>query len=155
MAAAVAAVFRQEWSEAAPRVIVVEPELAPCLFASAEAGIATAVEIQAETIMAGLSCGESSEIAWNVLAGVAQDFITIPEDIVAPTVRMLARPQGEQNATEAGESAVAGLCGLICAAVQGDLRDQLKLDRDSVVILIGSEGVTDPNIFGQIMTGDR
>lgn len=154
LAAAVAAVFRQEWAAEAPRVIVVEPEFAPCLFASAKAGVATSVKIQSETIMAGLSCGEPSEIAWSVLADVAQDFITIPDDIVAPAVRMLANSKNAGCAIEAGESAVAGLCGLISAAVQGDLREILNLGDDSIVVIIGSEGVTDPDIFKNILSGD-
>ncbi|SMC11225.1 Diaminopropionate ammonia-lyase [Roseovarius aestuarii] len=154
LAAAVAAVFQQEWGENAPRVIVVEPELAPCLFASAKAGTATSVNIEAETLMDGLSCGEPSEIAWRVLDSVATDFLTIPETNVAPTVRMLAQPKNGQTMVEAGESGVAGLCGLICAALQDGLREHLRLDGDSVAVLIGSEGITDPNIFQQIMTED-
>ncbi len=154
LAAAVAAVFREEWAAEAPRIIVVEPELAPCLFASAEAGVATSVEIQEETIMAGLSCGEPSKIAWSVLSDVSQDFMTIPENIVAPAIRMLANSENAESAIEVGESAVAGLCGLICAAVQGNLREILNLVDQSVVVLIGSEGVTDPEIFKKILSGD-
>ncbi len=133
---------------------MVEPELAPCLFASARAGVATSVEIQDETIMAGLSCGEPSEIAWSVLSDISQDFLTIPESVVAPAVRMLANSENAETRIEAGESAVAGLCGLICAAVQGDLRGILNLVDQSVVVLIGSEGVTDPEIFEKILSGD-
>ena len=44
--------------------------------------------------MAGLSCGEPSDIAWEVLSEEASDFITIPDRIVPPTVRLLALPKG-------------------------------------------------------------
>lgn len=153
-AAAVAAVFAQEWSALAPRFIVVEPDRAPCLLASAKAGTATAVTIEEETIMAGLSCGEPSEIAWSVLASTVKDFMTIPDNVVAPTVRMLAHPKNTDHKIEAGESAVAGLCGLICVVSQDGLRTQMGLDDTSVVLVIGSEGITDPNIFEQIMSGE-
>ncbi|MEO1494082.1 MAG: diaminopropionate ammonia-lyase [Pseudomonadota bacterium] len=153
LAAAVAAVFAQEWGEAAPRVVIVEPELAPCLIASARANGLTAVKIEEETIMAGLSCGEPSELAWNVLSRLAGDYMTIPEAVVGPTVRMLARPSGAQPAIEAGESGVAGLCGMISAAVQAPLRDRLALDGDARVVLMGSEGVTDPHVFADLMAG--
>ena len=151
LAAAVAAVLRQEWGDRAPRVVIVEPDLAPCLFASAQAGAATAVQIEEETIMAGLSCGEPSQIAWPILDDEAEDFITIPEDIVAPAVRILARPPFGDQAIEAGESAVAGLCALLCAARQDGLREKLGLDSQSSVVLIGSEGVTDQAIYDQIL----
>jgi len=150
LAAAVAVVFYQEWGVKSPRLIVVEPERAPCLFASAKAGKATTVPIREETIMAGLSCGEPSEIAWSILNELAGDFMTIPDSLVAPAIQLLARGVGGDTAVEAGESAVAGLCGLIISAQRSDLRQKLNIDKESVVVLIGSEGVTDPYLYQQM-----
>ncbi|WIY26773.1 diaminopropionate ammonia-lyase [Parasedimentitalea psychrophila] len=151
LAASVAAALRQYWQQGAPRVVVVEPDLAACLYESARAGRATTVTISEETIMAGLSCGEPSEMAWEILEQEASDFITIPDSIVAPTVRLLARPQGTDPVVEAGESAVAGLAALIAARQDPELSDRLGLNAQSRVLLIGSEGVTDREIFAQIM----
>lgn len=154
LAASVAAGLRQHWGDKSPRVVIVEPELAACLFASAKQGRATTVTISKETIMAGLSCGEPSPMAWEILSEEASDFLTIPDAIVAPTVRLLARPFGDDPIVEAGESAVAGLAGLIAACQDLVLADKLGLDASSRVLLIGSEGVTDPAIFASIMAGD-
>jgi diaminopropionate ammonia-lyase len=154
LAAAVTAVFHQEWGHDAPRVVIVEPELAPCLFASAKASKATNVEISEETIMAGLSCGEPSELAWSVLADAAHDFVTIPESIVGPMVRMLANGVGGDMAIETGESGVAGLCAVIAAAKQFTLRRNLHLDANSRIVVIGSEGITDPSIYAKIIAGE-
>ena len=74
---------------------------------------------------------------------------------MAPTVRVLARPNGDDPLIEAGESAVAGLAVLVCAAKQIDLKEKLGLDEHSRVLLIGSEGVTDREIFNTIMEGDK
>ncbi|MFD2740654.1 diaminopropionate ammonia-lyase [Sulfitobacter aestuarii] len=153
LAAGVVAGLRQYWSEDAPRVVIVEPELAACLFESGKTGIATNVAIEEETLMAGLSCGEPSELAWEILVEEASDFLTIPEALVAPGVRLLARPLPGDPAVEAGESAVAGLAALIAARQDEDLSAQLGLDGDARVLLIGSEGVTDPAIFERIMGG--
>ncbi|UWQ03460.1 diaminopropionate ammonia-lyase (plasmid) [Aliiroseovarius crassostreae] len=153
LAASVAAGLRQYWGQDAPRVVIVEPELAACLFDSARAGKATNFAIQHETIMAGLSCGEPSEMAWDILTEEASDFLTIPDSIVAPTVRLLARPEFGDEAIEAGESAVAGLAALIAARQDPSLSDTLGLDAHSRVLFIGSEGVTDPDIFAAIMDG--
>lgn len=153
LAAGVAAALRQFWGDQAPRVIIVEPELAACLFESARAGVATSVKIKQETLMAGLSCGEPSPLAWEILAEEASDYLTIPENLVAPTVRLLARPLGEDPAISAGESAVAGLAALIAARSDTELSAKLGLDTKSRVLLIGSEGVTDPAIFRMIMEG--
>ena len=153
LAAGVAAALRQYWGAESPRVIIVEPELAACLFESAKAGAATSVAIAEETIMAGLSCGEPSPLAWEIIEEEATDFLTIPESVVAPTVRLLARPLPGDTALEAGESAVAGLAALIMARTDDNLSAQLGLDGESRVLLIGSEGVTDPDIFQMIMEG--
>lgn len=153
LAAGVAAALRQHWGDAAPRVIIVEPELAACLFESARSGQATNVAIAEETIMAGLSCGEPSELAWEILAEEAGDFLTIPDTLVGPTVRLLARPLEGDPAVEAGESAVAGLAALIALRESADLSADLGIDCQSRVLLIGSEGITDPEIFKMIMDG--
>ncbi|MFY0309826.1 diaminopropionate ammonia-lyase [Leisingera sp. D0M16] len=153
LAASVAAALRQYYGAEAPRVVIVEPELAACLFDSAKAGKATNFAIKEETIMAGLSCGEPSEMAWQVLAEEASDFVTIPDSIVAPAVRLLANGETGDPVVEAGESAVAGLSALIAACQSPEMKETLGLDESSRVLLIGSEGVTDPAIYAAIMEG--
>jgi diaminopropionate ammonia-lyase len=153
LAAGVVAGVRQLWGKNGPRIVIVEPELAACLFESAKTGQATNVDLHEETLMAGLSCGEPSPIAWDILVEEAEDFLTIPESIVAPTVRLLARPLGNDPMIEAGESAIAGLAALIAARQDADLSSKLGLNSASHVLLIGSEGVTDPAIFEMIMSG--
>ncbi len=150
LAAAVAAMLRQHWGADAPRVVVVEPELAACLFDSAKAGELTNFPIVEETLMAGLSCGEPSGLAWEILREEASDCITIPESIVAPTMQILGRPMGEDALIVAGESAVAGLAAVIAAA-SGALKERLGLTERARVLLIGSEGATDGEIYEQLM----
>ena len=151
LAAAVAAGLRQHWGREAPRVVVVEPELAACLFESARAGRMTGIRVEEETVMAGLSCGEPSGIAWEILVEEASDFLTVPESFVGPATRLLARPVGNDPEIEAGESAVAGLAATIAAAGSEEMRGALGLDAGSRVLLIGSEGVTDPDAYAAIM----
>ncbi len=155
LAAAVAAGFRQHWGAAAPRIAVVEPELAACLFESARAGRMTGIRVEEETAMAGLSCGEPSGMAWEILSEEASDFLTVPESFVGPAMRLLARPAGNDPQIEAGESAVAGLAAAVAAARRGALRGALGLDAESRVLLVGSEGVTDPESYAAIMAAGR
>ena len=155
LAAATVAALRQHWGADSPRVIIVEPDLAPCLMASAKAGTLTVAPITDETLMAGLSCGEPSQIAWEILVEEASDFLTIPESLVAPAVRLMAKPVDGDPALEVGESAIAGLAGLIAAARQSALRAKVGLDETSRVLLIGSEGVTDRASFNEMMAAAR
>ena len=151
LAAALAAGLRQHWGGESPRIVVVEPELAACLFESARAGGRTDIRIEEETLMAGLSCGEPSGLAWEVLSEEASDFLTVPESFVGPAMRLLARPFGKDPEIEAGESAVAGLAALIAAARSGEMRGALGLDADSRVLLVGSEGATDPDSYAALV----
>ena len=153
MAASVVAFLRQTWGADNPRIIIVEPELAPCLFESAQNGRATAVGIDQETIMAGLSCGVPSDLAWEILSQEVDDFITIPDTMVAPAMRLLAQPGGGDPVIEAGESAVAGLAALIVVANDTDMREILAINKNSEILLIGSEGITDSEIYDRIMAG--
>ena len=152
LAATVCECFRLSFGERAPRFIVVEPELAPCLFQSAKNNRPTVVEIVEETVMAGLSCGEVSSVAWTVLSQYADDFLTIPDELVAPTMKILGdAPYGDRPIV-AGESAVAGLAGFISASRNASLANSLGLNRDSRVLVIGTEGATDPDLYEE-MTG--
>ena len=153
LAAGVAAGLRQFWGTASPRVVIVEPDLAACLFESGKSGNATNVKIDEETLMAGLSCGEPSALAWEILEEEVSDFLTIPERLVAPSVRLLATPLDGDPMIEAGESAIAGLAALIAARSDSALSGKLGLGANSRILLIGSEGVTDRAIFNMIMEG--
>jgi len=151
MAAAVAASLRQHWKDEAPKVCIVEPDRAACLFESAKQRQAASVEIGEETIMAGLSCGVPSAIAWEILSSECSHFLTISDDLIAPTMRRLAHPLGNDLAIEAGESGVAGLAAVFEASKDPQLCHELGLTPNSRILLIGSEGVTDPEIYAQIM----
>ena len=102
--------------------------------------------------MAGLSCGEVSNVAWPTLSQYADDFLTIPDTTVAPTMRLLAKSPFGDLPIIAGESAVAGLAGMICTARQTSLRSALRIDDNSRILVVGTEGATDPTLY-ESLTG--
>ena len=51
----------------------------------------------------------------------------------------------------AGETGGAGLAALLAVQDRADLRAQLEFDVDSRVLLLGSEGDTDPEIYRSIV----
>ena len=152
MAAAVSAVMIQRWGELAPRIVIMETEHAANLLASAQKGMPIELEVEVETIMGGLSCGEYSTTAWNILSQVAQDFMTVPDSVVPPAMRLLAKSPFGDPKIQSGETGVAGLCAALCAATQADLRTKLEIDLDSRILVIGTEGVTDPEIYASIVS---
>lgn len=154
LAAAVCSYFWDTWNDRRPVFVVVEPENAACFYESVRAGTPTVVGGDLETMMAGLSCGEVSLIAWDILRAGANAALSVPDSSVSACMRALARPCNGDAPITAGESAVGGLVGLLTALGDANIKAQLKLDENSVVLCIGSEGATDQQLYDSIMASD-
>ncbi len=150
-AAAVIARFWHRLGAQRPRLIVVEPDLAACIYASVLAGKPTPVSGDLDTLMAGLACGEVSLLAWEILEQGMDDVLTVPDAAAADCMRLLAEGIGGDPPLVAGESAVAGLAGALLALQNPPIAGALALDADSRVLLIGTEGDTDPELYQQIV----
>jgi len=132
----------------APHLVVVEPERAACLLASAEAGRPVAIGGELDTLMAGLACGEPSLLAWQELERGAFAFMAVSDDSAVDCMRLLAR---REPPVVAGESAVAGLAGLLLGAAEPGARAALGLGPESRVLLFGTEGATDPALYDELI----
>lgn len=151
LAAAVAGYFDIVFGNARPRFVVVEPDRAACLFASARAGRLVKVDHDEPTIMAMLECYEPSLVAWRILARKADAFMTVSEEEAAETMRSLARPVAGDPAIVAGESGGAGLAGFLNAMKDSEKRDALGLDANSRIFVINTEGATDQARYEEIV----
>lgn len=135
-----------------PRVIAVEPTSAACLQASARAGTPVAVTGPLTTRMAGLRNREVSPPAFRALLPIVDAFMAIDDVWSDTAVRALGRPIGGDPAIAAGASGAAALGGLIALCREpslGEARRALGLSTDSRVLVIVSEGVTDPEVWRQ------
>jgi diaminopropionate ammonia-lyase len=153
-AAAVLSYLWEKYGPDRPLGVVVEPHGADCIFRSAAAGEPTAVPGVPHTFMACLCVGEVSTLAWAVLERAADAFITIPDEAAVETMRLLAAGVGSDNRLVVGESGVAGMAGLITAAGNEPAREALSLGSGSRVLIVGTEGATDPQIYRRIV-GDE
>ena len=137
--------------EERPDFVIVEPENAACLLESAKAGKPVRVEGELDTIMAGLSVGEISLPAWDILQAAVRYFVTVSDDAVPVAMRLLARPAGrERPVVVSGETGAAGLAALIAAA-DNAATDELGLTADSRVLLLSTEGDTDPELYKKLV----
>lgn len=148
MAAAVCAQLWRHYGPERPAVFIVEPDQAACLLESVERGEASAIEGDLDTIMAGLACGETSIIAWEILDEAAEGFLTVTDAAAGECMRLLA---GNEPPIVAGESAVAGLAAVLGAVWRPEIFKALGLDADSRVLLFGTEGDTDPEVYRAIV----
>jgi diaminopropionate ammonia-lyase len=157
LAASVCAHLWERLGQGRPVFIVVEPDKADCLYRSAVAGRPVAAEGDLDTIMAGLACGEVSLLAWRILETGADAFMTVTDNAASAAMRLLAgfsqadAPAWGDAPIVAGESATAGLAGLILAAADEQARLRLRLTPDSVALIFGTEGATDPALYRRIV----
>ncbi len=127
LAGAAAAIARQQWGEAT-RIVVVEPDAAPCLIASIEAGAPVETTGPASA-MGRLDCKVASLIALKGLAMDADDFMTITEADGTAGADLSAA-----HGFASTPSGAAGLAGLAAAD-----RAVLGLDDTSRALIILSE----------------
>jgi len=150
-AASVCAVFWLMWGDKRPDFIVVEPDNAACLLASAQAGELVTIEGDLDTVMAGLACGEVSPVAWEILIAGVDVFTTVSDHYALEGMKILACPDSDDAAIVSGETGTTGLALLLAAKNSVSLSTALKLDRHSRVLILGSEGDTDPDIYYQVV----
>lgn len=138
MAGAFAACARKKWGRSNkqpfPKIVVVEPEAAPCLMASVKAGEITIAEGPV-SCMGRLDCKEPSLLAFEYLAKEADAFMVISDSEAEQAAAKLSA-QGLPTTP----SGAAGFAGLTMAAQDKQLRDALGLDNSSQVLLVVSEG---------------
>ena len=141
---------------APPRIVAVEPASAACLQASARAGVPTLVPGPFDTVMGGLRCGEVSPLAFAAAAPLVDAYLGIDDAWARDAMRRLARPTGSDPSIAAGASGAAALGGLLATledAVATDVKEALALDATSSVVVIVSEGVTDPALWQRVVGG--
>lgn len=150
LASGVVAPLWQAMGDKLGAMISVESNMSACFHDSIVEQQPVPIDIKHETLMAGLSCGEISTLAWEILQSTLSHAITINDDAVAPLMRWFHH---RNTRIEAGECATSGLAALLQASYTPKHRDLLGLTSDSVVLLIGTEGATDPAYYEEVLAG--
>ncbi len=153
-AGAIQGYLASKFGEDRPITLVVEPDKAPCLYNSSISGKREVVGGEMSTIMAGLACGEPNTISWEVLRDYSDGYLSCPDYVAARGMRILAAPLKGDPQVVSGESGAVG-AGVISLFMErdeySDMRKQLGLDKNSVVLLISTEGDTDPVKYKDIV----
>jgi diaminopropionate ammonia-lyase len=151
LAASVCAAFWQEWGATRPTFVIIEPERADCFFQSGLVGKPVAVLGDLDTVMAGLACGEVSPVAWDILKHGINHYATLSDAHALEAMRIFAQPLGNDPKIVSGETGSTGLGLLLAAQDNAQIWSALGLNAQSRVLLIGSEGDTDPTIYKEVV----
>jgi diaminopropionate ammonia-lyase len=138
LAAAGAGFLAERFGEHRPTLIVVEPDTAACLLASARQGRAARIEGDLDTVMGMLSCGEASPIAWTILKERCDAFMTINDQAAQDAHDLLCCGEAGRPLS-VGYSGAAGVAGFMELMRCPDEAPALRLNRDSRVLVFGTE----------------
>ena len=148
MAAAIAAFVAQYYGKDRPIITIVEPNGADSLYRTSKANDDQihAYEGELHSIMAGLCCGIPCTVAWDLLQYCADYFVSMPDYVAADGMRILGAPMGDDPRIISGESG-ASCFGFVADILRKpqlkSLKDELKLNENSSVLCISTEGDTD------------
>lgn len=151
MAAAVAAHAKRRFGRERPWIVLADPDQSDCWVESIRAGRPTVVDGELDTLMAGLACGEVSLLAWDILRETADAVVAVTDAEAVEAMRRLAAPTDGDPAIVAGESAVAGLAALMAVADDPAARAAIALGPDARVLVFGTEGDTDPELYERLV----
>ena len=156
LAGAVVGYFAHKYKENPPVMVVCEASAADCLYRSAVQADGNLVNVTGDlqTIMAGLACGEGNTIGWDILKNHVTVFASCPDWMSAKATRIYANPLENHPHIISGESGSVPL-GLAYTALHDedakDLKEALKLDENSNILVISTEGDTDPVRYREIV----
>ena len=156
MAGAVTGYFSALYLDNPPKIIVVEPHAADCMYRSNEKGDGSRVIVDGDmdSCMAGLACGEPCEIGWDLFRNHATGFISGEDRMTLRGMRMLAgcfRDDPHITSGESGAATFGALATIMMEDCYSDIRKELGLGPDSTVLCFSTEGDTDPVHYKQVV----
>ena len=135
-----------------PITVVVEPDSAACVLESIRTGKIEKIDIIRESLMGGMSCGEVSLVPWEILKNSVKYCISLPDDDIAKTMKFLGNGNFSNKKIIAGENSAPGVISLIASCEDEKIKEKMKLNKDSNILLIGCEGDTDQEMYQKLIS---
>jgi len=159
LAAAGAFYYSKRYGAKRPVLIGVEPVSSDCFLESVRFGKGEALPTRGKqtSIMAGLNCGVPSPLAWPIVRDAIPFFLAVGDEYAKQAMRRYYRPLGMDPRVISGESGASGLAALLALTGSEKLasvRSKLPLGRDSRVLLLNTEGDTNPINFQKIVQSE-
>jgi len=134
-----------------PQIIIVEPESAACVLESIKAEKIEKISIDKESLMGGMSCGEVSLVPWQILKNSVNHCVTVSDDCVSKTIKLLANSEFSEEKIVGGECSTPGIISLIGLSNNLETRRKINLDENSNVLLFGCEGDADQELYQKLL----
>lgn len=149
LAAAVVQHYRRPDVSSRVKIVGIEPTSAACALASMKAGRLISLTDPPQSIMAGLNCGTPSLVAWPLISTGIDLFVAIEDEWAKLGMRDLARIG--LVAGETGAAGIGGLAALLTGPSSQTVSSALGIDTSTRVLVICTEGATDPVAYERIV----
>lgn len=156
LAAAGAVFYSKRYGAKRPALVCIEPVSSDCFLESVRFGKGAPLPTKGKqtSIMAGLNCGVPSPLAWPFLRDAFPFFLAVGDAWAEQAMRRYHQPLKGDPPIVSGESGSSGLAALLALTTSPRLagaREKLPLGPDSRVLLINTEGDTDPENFKKVV----
>lgn len=156
MAGSITGFLARYYGKNMPRLSIVEPKAASCLYKTAAAndGKLHAVTGNLASMMAGLCCGEVCTLGWDVIKHHASHFFSVDDSVAAFGMRLLGNPAKGDPAIISGESGAVTMGLVYRLMVDPELtgmKHALGLTAQSIVLCISTEGDTDQENYRKVV----
>ena len=156
LAASASWYYNLEYNLPRPKLISVEPMEAACMLESIKSTDGSPISLQHDqnSIMAGLNCGTPSPAAWPFIKTGFDLFMSVSDEYCVDAMQKYYDPTGSDPQIISGESGAAGLAGLMTLFNHKSARtilSKLSLGDESTILLINTEGDTDPVAFDALV----
>jgi len=160
LAAAGAFYYSKNYGKKRPVLICVEPVSSDCFLESVRFGKGEALPTRGKqtSIMAGLNCGVPSPLAWPIVRDAMHFFLAVGDEYAEQAMRRYYHPLGTDPRIVSGESGSSGLAALLALTGSEKLssvHSKLPLGPDARVLLLNTEGDTDPVNFQKIVKDEQ
>jgi diaminopropionate ammonia-lyase len=145
--------YTKKYGKNRPHIICLEPVKADAFMESIKNGKPTESKHQYDSIMAGLNCGVSL-LAWDYICEGVNYLMTVSDRYAEQAMRQYYHPVGNDPQIISGESGASGMAGLLALLERKEFeaeREQMGINSKTSVLLINSEGDTDPENFRKVV----
>jgi len=134
-----------------PKIIIVEPESAPCVLESIKSGKIKKITIKKESLMGGMSCDEVSLIPWEILKSSVDYCVTVSDDYISKTIKSLANSEFSDEKIIGGECSTPGIVSLVGLCNNIEVKKKINLNKSSNVLIFGCEGDADEELYQKLL----
>jgi diaminopropionate ammonia-lyase len=160
LAAAGAFFYSKNYGPRRPCLACIEPVSSDCFLESVRHGKGEPLPTKGKqtSIMAGLNCGVPSPLAWPFVRDAFRFFLAVGDVYAEQAMRRYFHPLRDDPRIVSGESGSSGLAALLALTTSkqlADVRARLPLGPRSRVLLLNTEGDTDPENFRKIVSEEK